>query len=196
MSDSTLRRDTLLFTLACWLFVGLVALIVSQAPLGPPEKASNEGRNTPPPLRANIKPSESVYPYPCVYHSECLKMAEMIYYEARGEDLIGYIAVGWVVLNRIASPHFPDSVVGVISYRCHFEYRCSDKTAQGFSDFEAYLLALRVAEGLLSGCYPDPTGGADHYYAPKGLTEPPHWATVYPLTATIGNHHFHERIAL
>ena len=65
--------------------------------------------------------------------SEMKCLAEAIYFEARGEVLEGQYAVGEVIINRVLSKDFPNSVCGVISeganrlIACQFSYNCDGK---------------------------------------------------------------------
>ena len=53
-------------------------------------------------------------------------MALNMYHEARGEGRLGMLAVGWVVLNRMADKAYPDTVRGVIYQGCQFSWVCDD----------------------------------------------------------------------
>ena len=129
----------------------------------------------------------------CLTDVSCRYLTEAIYHEARGEDLSGQIAIGWVILNRAAYPYYPDTVEEVVTNRCHFSYRCDGSLNRGYREIEAYKMAIAVAEGILNGDYPDPTNGADHYLNPRKVSRTPKWARVYPRVAVIGEHHFHKR---
>ena len=65
--------------------------------------------------------------------SEMKCLAEAIYFEARGESIEGQYAVGEVIINRVLSDEFPNSVCGVISEganrlnACQFSYNCDGK---------------------------------------------------------------------
>jgi len=131
--------------------------------------------------------------YTCKEDPECAYLAEAIYFEARGESLEGQIAVGWVILNRVNSRYFPNSIAEVIKYRCHFSYRCDGSMKQGIREKSAYEQAKRIAKGIVLGVYEDPTNGANHYLNPKKVSVIPKWARVYPVVASIGNHIFHKR---
>src|SRR5690625_3806636 len=61
----------------------------------------------------------------CSVDENCYLLAEVIYFEARGESKKGMVAVAEVVFNRVNAPYWPDTVDSVLSYRCQFEYRCS-----------------------------------------------------------------------
>jgi len=108
-------------------------------------------------------------------------LARVIYAEARGEDFEGQVAVGAVVLNRLADPHFPKTVRAVIYQQGAFT-AVSDKQINLKPDDEAY----RAAEAAIAG--EDPTDGAIYYYNPKTATD--RWIKSRKVIKTIGNHTF------
>lgn len=130
--------------------------------------------------------------YDCKQDAECLKLAEAIYHEARSEPYIGQKAVAHVILNRKFSPKFPDTIVDVVEFRCHFAYRCDGSLERGFAEDGAYQKALTVAEKVITFQTVDPTNGADHYVAPKALTFIPNWTMIYPEVAQIHDHVFYR----
>ncbi len=131
--------------------------------------------------------------YSCVEDTECRVLAEAIYYEARGEDLQGQIAVGWVIMNRVNSKYFPNSISEVVRQSCQFSYRCDGSMKNGFAERQAYKHARMVAKGIILGVFEDPTNGANHYLNLEKVKAVPRWARVYPKVASIGNHDFHVR---
>lgn len=124
---------------------------------------------------------------------ECL--AEALYFEARGESVRGIFAVGEVILNRVDSQLFPDTLCTVINqgtgrkYACQFTYTC-DGLAETIAEPRAWERVGKVARLLIDGTNRDLTGGATHYHT-KAVN--PNWARVYPRTATIGSHHFYRK---
>lgn len=131
--------------------------------------------------------------YKCVEDRDCRVLAEAIYYEARGEDLEGQIAVGWVIVNRANSKYFPDTITEVVRQSCQFSYRCDGSMRKGFAETDAYKQSLKVAKGIILGVFDDPTNGANHYLNLEKVKKVPRWARVYPKVASIGNHDFHVR---
>ena len=124
---------------------------------------------------------------------QCL--AEALYFEARGESIEGMFAVGEVILNRVDSANYPDSLCGVINqgtgrkYACQFTYTC-DGIPENISEPAAWERVGKVARILVDGAPRALTGGATHYHT-KAVN--PSWARVYPRTATIGFHHFYRQ---
>ncbi|MDU8911939.1 cell wall hydrolase [Aestuariicoccus sp. MJ-SS9] len=124
---------------------------------------------------------------------ECL--AEALYFEARGETVKGQFAVAEVILNRVDSGRFPDSVCGVIHqgtgkrYGCQFTYTC-DGHPEKISEPTAWARVGKVAKAMISGVAPrNLTKGATHYHT-KAVR--PAWSRVYDHTATIGTHKFYR----
>lgn len=124
---------------------------------------------------------------------ECL--AEALYFEARGESLAGVVAVAEVILNRVDSGDYPNSVCGVVQqggtglYNCQFTYRC-DGRPDTISERDAWRAVGQVASYMLNGAPRTLTGGATHYHT---LAVNPSWANRFPRTATIGFHHFYRQ---
>lgn len=121
-------------------------------------------------------------------------LAEAIYFEARGEDLDGQIAVAEVILNRVESPAYPDSVCAVVRQGegggpgCQFSYRC-DGRSEATPDRAAWTLAGRIARAMLDGAPRELTDGATHYHAHYVS---PRWARRFDRTAVIGAHRFYR----
>lgn len=109
-------------------------------------------------------------------------IAKMIYAEARGESFEGQVAVGAVILNRIKSGIFPDTVAGVIYQPDAFEAVTNGE----FFNHDPDLTAFKAADAALSGW--DPTGGALYYFNPATSTSPWIWTRI--ITNKIGNHWF------
>jgi len=127
-------------------------------------------------------------------------LAEGMYFEARGEPMRGQLAVGRVILNRVKSRSYPDTICDVVYQndhrhnRCQFSFACDGKPdvigERGvWADVRGY------AEWLLAS---DPEGtkyqvlaslaAATHYHADYVR---PHWAKHFELTARIGRHIFY-----
>lgn len=121
-------------------------------------------------------------------------LAEALYFEARGETVKGQFAVAEVILNRMASERFPQSVCGVINqgtgkrYQCQFTYTC-DGHKEVIAEPRAFERVAKVARAALDGVAPDLTEGATHYHT-KAVK--PRWSEVYTKTASIGTHIFYR----
>ena len=108
-------------------------------------------------------------------------LAKLIYGEARGESYTGQVAVGAVVMNRVKSSSFPNTVSGVI-YQPYAFTAVSDGQINMSPNNTAYEAAKAAMNGY------DPTGGAIYYYNPK--TASSKWIYSRKTTVTIGNHVF------
>jgi spore germination cell wall hydrolase CwlJ-like protein len=119
-------------------------------------------------------------------------LAEAIYFEAGAEDPVGQRAVAHVVLHRVASSRYPDSVCEVVHESnpraCQFSYWCDGKS-DAMSDPLRWHEAKQAATDVLSGAYPDVTDGALHFHA---RFVRPYWSRQLQKTATIGGHIFYR----
>jgi spore germination cell wall hydrolase CwlJ-like protein len=137
-------------------------------------------------------PQEQVFD--CQFDESCRDIAEVIYYEARGEPLKGKIAVAFIVLNRVESKFFPNTIQQVIYKRCQFSYTCDKRALSVRRNMVEWEKSLKIAQNVYLNWYEDPTQGSDHYLNKKKLTKLPKWATVYPEIMKIGNHTFYKRL--
>lgn len=125
-------------------------------------------------------------------------LARAIYFEARGEPVRGKLAVGRVVLNRVASKNFPHSVCRVVYQndhrrnRCQFSFACDGKPDL-ITDRAAWDGALVYAEWLLthdaSERHESELWTSTHYHADYVT---PDWAKHLTLTGRVGRHLFYH----
>lgn len=108
-------------------------------------------------------------------------LAMAIHGEARGEPFIGQVAVGAVILNRVESGRFPDSIGGVI-----YQPGAFTAVADGQINLPPDEEAFRAARAALNGW--DPSGGALYYYNPAKSSSP--WIWSRPVIKKIGRHVF------
>lgn len=108
-------------------------------------------------------------------------LAKLIHSEARGEVYTGQVAVGAVVLNRIDSADFPNTLEGVIYQPWAFT-----ALHDGQFDLEPTSESYQAAEDALSGW--DPTYGCLYYYNPRTATSK--WIFSREIVVEIGNHVF------
>ncbi|MGB8621235.1 MAG: cell wall hydrolase [Paracoccaceae bacterium] len=122
-------------------------------------------------------------------------LSEALYFEARGENVKGQFAVAEVIMNRVASPNFPDSVCDVIHqgtgrrYQCQFTYTC-DGNKEVIAEKDAYDRVSKVARLMLDGAPRNLTGGATYYHT-RAVN--PRWSRVFLRTAAIGRHLFYRK---
>ena len=115
--------------------------------------------------------------------SDVQLIARAINGEARGEPYEGQVAVGAVILNRVKSSKFPNTIAGVI-------YQSGAFTAVSDGQINVPIASnstvVKAAQDALNGW--DPTGGAIYYFNPNTATNK--WIWSRPQIKTIGNHIF------
>ena len=116
-----------------------------------------------------------------VSNNDLYLLAKCVYAEARGESYVGQVAVAAVILNRVESEKFPNTIAGVI-YQPYAFTAVSD----GQINLEPNQTAYNAARDALNGW--DPTYGAIYYFNPSTATNK--WIWSRPMTVTIGNHRF------
>src|SRR5690606_12801927 len=106
-------------------------------------------------------------------------LATAIYFEARGEPKRGQIAVGQVILNRVRSPLFPETICGVVYQGqmrkgCQFSFTCDGHTDNP-RDNEQWELAQPLAKEIMSGEHWLPEVGYSTFYHANYVR--PRWAS-------------------
>ena len=117
-----------------------------------------------------------------ISRDEILLLARVIHGEARGEDFKGKIAVGSVIMNRIRSPHFPDSIRGVILQEGQFS-----SLMDGQANYYPGESEIAAARAALLGY--DPTRGSIYFYNPDVATNTA-WISRRNFVTRIGEHVF------
>ncbi len=113
--------------------------------------------------------------------SETYLLGRLVHGEARGEPYVGKVAVAAVVLNRVKSPSFPNTISGVI-----YQSGAFDAVSDGQINLTPDEDSLRAARDALNGW--DPTGGCLYYYNPATATNGWIWSRIVQLS--IGKHNF------
>tara|TARA_R110001632_G_C11103731_1_gene391455 strand:+ start:61 stop:474 length:414 start_codon:yes stop_codon:yes gene_type:complete len=130
----------------------------------------------------------------------CLAMN--LYHETRGETLAGNIAVGYVTMNRVADPRYPDTICGVVHQakyhgwdlvnpirnRCQFSWYC-DGLSDNPQDGKAMLESVILAQHVIAGTVTDISQGATHYHA-KYVN--PYWSDDMTVVLEVGQHIFYK----
>ncbi len=130
-------------------------------------------------------------------------MAFNIYHEANNQSMLGQIAVGQVVMNRVASPSFPNTVCEVIKqgqaykngkmvlHKCQFSWYCDGKRDEITMNTRAWSRALDYASIVISGrIVMDVTQGSLWYHA---YYVKPSWARQKERVTRIDSHIFYRR---
>ena len=113
--------------------------------------------------------------------SETYLLGRLVHGEARGEPYVGKVAVAAVVLNRVRSSAFPNTIAGVI-----YQAGAFDAVADGQINLTPDEDSLRAARDALNGW--DPTGGCLYYYNP--VTSTNQWIWTRQVQLSIGKHNF------
>lgn len=108
-------------------------------------------------------------------------LARLVHGEARGEPYSGQVAVAAVVLNRVKSSKFPNTVAGVI-----YQAGAFDVVSDGQINMSPDSTSIKAAQDAINGW--DPSYGAIYYFNPNTATSK--WIWSRPLTVVIGNHRF------
>jgi len=133
-----------------------------------------------------------------VFETALLCMALNLYHEARDQPLVGQLAVGSVVINRVRDPRFPNDVCEVVfegpiddnnnpkRHRCQFSWYCDGKNDEPLNKV-AWHNSKNIAAYLLTGKPIDVTEGALFYHADFVS---PNWKNYKPVVQ-IQNHIFY-----
>lgn len=113
--------------------------------------------------------------------SDLYLLAKVVYAEARGESYTGQVAVAAVVLNRVRSSSFPNTIAGVVYQPWAFT-----AVNDGQINLEPNQTAYNAARDAMNGW--DPTYGCLYYYNPK--TASSKWIFNRQQVLTIGSHVF------
>ncbi|MFD0680085.1 MULTISPECIES: spore cortex-lytic enzyme [unclassified Paenibacillus] len=139
--------------------------------------AGSSGGATAPSDNGNLAPSSNMG----LSEQDLKLMANAVYGESRGEPYIGQVAVAAVILNRVKSPSFPNTVSGVI-----FQPGAFTAVADGQIWLTPNESARKAVQEALNGM--DPSGGCIYYFNPETATSA--WIWSRPQVKQIGKHIF------
>ena len=108
-------------------------------------------------------------------------LSKLVYGEARGETYKGQVAVAAVVLNRVGSSSFPNTISGVV-----YQSGAFSCVSDGSINSTPNSSCIRAARDALNGW--DPSGGALYFYNPAGTSDK--WIRTRTVVAVIGRHYF------
>lgn len=123
-------------------------------------------------------------------------LATAIYHEARGETLKGQFAVAEVIMNRVGSRKFPNTICGVVFQGvkagryggCQFSFAC-DRKPDALRNGAAADLARRIAQVMADGGHRGLTSGALYFHT---TAVNPSWSRRFTQTTQIGAHLFYR----
>ena len=187
-----------LLVLLAILLVVLIATTVSASNVAQAASTANNGKTAVSLRSEELAPSKPIAPMEEIpenvpettvkeekwYTEEELDLlARLIYFEARGECYEGQVAVGAVVMNRLKTSGFPNTIHDVIYQKNQFSPVSSSKWNSEITDYgTCYQAAIEALNGA------DPTGGATFFYNPRISTS--QWIFTRPVVKVIGNHNF------
>ena len=142
--------------------------------------------------------------------SQITCLADNIYFEARGQGKVGWIAVAFVTVNRMNDKRFPNTICGVVHQaptreswkkngkyypirnKCQFSWYCDGKAdtiynTKLYDEIYAFVQNIMTSDYVIK--YIDITDGATHYHADYVT---PAWAETKTKTAEIGDHIFYR----
>ena len=122
-------------------------------------------------------------------------LATAIYFEARGEPVRGQVAVGQVIMNRVRSPAFPETICGVVYQGqmhpgCQFSFACDGKSDIPRPDAR-WDLAQKLAKQITAGEVWLPEVGYSTYYHADYVS--PQWKSAMNKIDSIGRHIFYKK---
>lgn len=134
-----------------------------------------------------------------IFHEQLNCLTEAIYFESRGEDFIGQLAVANVILNRVQHVKFPDTVCEVVhegrywkknpvKNQCQFSYWCDGKSEQ-MQDRIALDQAKYIATLSLAGARIQNLENVLYYHASYIR---PYWINYVKRVEKIGMHIFYR----
>ncbi|GIP33133.1 spore cortex-lytic enzyme [Paenibacillus sp. J2TS4] len=142
-----------------------------------PQPAPGGGGGGAAPPAANLPPSS----HGGLSDNDLKLMANAVYGEARGEPYVGQVAVAAVILNRLKSASFPNTISGVI-----FQPGAFTAVADGQIWLQPNETAKKAVLDAINGW--DPSGGCEYYFNPETATSA--WIWTRPQVKTIGKHIF------
>lgn len=120
-------------------------------------------------------------------------LALNVYYESRGQDIVGQAAVAWVTINRANDERFPDDICEVVWQKGQFSWTKKRKHVAKPKENKDWNVAKKVANivtvAYSNGIKADPTDGAIMFHSTKSL---PKWKKAYHKTVRIDGHIFYK----
>jgi spore germination cell wall hydrolase CwlJ-like protein len=130
----------------------------------------------------------AIFPNAHINRQDINCMARAVYHEARGEPIEGQSAVAHVILNRVRSPQYPNTICKVVYQPHQFTGLFPNMLPK---DQAAWRKAIEISIMVRQGDIEDNTHGAMWYYAPSKVKTPA-WALKLEKSATVNNHSFYK----
>lgn len=149
--------------------------------------ADAEAVATTPVAAASLADLVASTPIPDTLDAETRCLAGAIYFESKGETLAGQLAVGRVVLNRVASSRFPNTACGVVYQRSQFSFVRGGSMPDINTASNAWNRAVAIAQIAKSEIWDSPAKGALFFHASRVS---PGWRLT--RIAQVDNHIFYR----
>lgn len=130
-------------------------------------------------------------------------LARTLWGEARGEGLVGQLAVAWTIRNRVFDGKnkswWGEGYAGVCQAK--WQFSCWNSNDPNFAYLSGakpipagqFKQCLEAANAVIDGTVDDMTGGATHYYA-SSMPKAPNWVKGAKLTLALGHHKFYKDV--
>lgn len=147
-----------------------------------------------PDLLSLDKTYKSVDLFGRTFSQEEMCLAQAVYFEGRGEPLVGQVAIAEVVLNRIVDRRYPDTACKVVFQnqdmpnRCQFSFAC-DGLSDRPKETSSWETALKVVALVMNGERSGIAKRATHYHA---LYVSPKWSAHLSKLGQVGSHIFYR----
>ena len=194
-------RSAILLRIAILLLIGSMLLNVTlwRSLMEQGETIIKEVVALAPPLHNPLAAPEPEVVDPEVNPKELTCLAENIYHESANESDLGKIAVAMVVLNRVNSPDFPNTICEVVHQpsrkpgsprSCQFSWTCDGKPDK-IRDSEKFQAIKSLSRDILKSqdTIVDIVDGALYYHA---VYVKPSWAKYFDRVARIDTHIFYK----
>lgn len=125
----------------------------------------------------------------CKVTEDCRYLAEVGYFESRGESDEGVESVMKVVVNRMNHERFPSTIKEVILFPHAFSYVHDGSLSKAKHNEKQWQRMYRIALKVLYFPESVDVGGATHYHTKKVK---PGWSKKFKQVASVGNHKFYK----
>lgn len=141
---------------------------------------------------------DSVDLFERIFTQQELCLSQAVYFEARGEPIIGQVAIAEVILNRVVSSRYPDTACKVVfqnkhmKNRCQFSFACDGKSDRP-RDIQSWENSLKIVALVMAGERSGVARQATHYHASYVA---PRWRKSLNKVGEVGRHIFYRSGAI